>query len=60
MIRFSRARFERLPIRSDTQQTYRYILPVIAAWADGRRYKQVALFFAWWKWQVHFFFSTKE
>ena len=59
MIKYSSKRFDTEPKRDEYQQTSRHILPVLALWADGKRYNSVGFMVGWWKWSIHFFFSTQ-
>lgn len=60
MIHYSSYRIDVQPRRDEYQQTYRYLLPTVAIWADGKRYNMVGFFLGWWKWNITVFFSTND
>lgn len=57
-MKYSHKRIDIAPQSSETQQTHRHILPVLALWKDGQRYNSVGIQMAWWKWTITIFFKT--
>ena len=59
-MKYSHTRIDVGQPRSETNQTYRHLLPVVAVWADGNKYNQIGFQLAWWKWSVNVFFKTRQ